>query len=90
MRGEGRTFHLTRDSRRSRFHAMVEDVDEGGFREVALSVHRGSRCVADVYVTVDEITREPIVYITAGGDGQGDHEIIVRPLRQAPEAVTFE
>ena len=90
MRGQGRTFHLTRDGRRSRYEAMVEHIDEGGFREVALSVHRGTRCVADVYVTVDEAARELIVYITADGDGQGDHDIIVRPLRPAPVAVECE
>ena len=48
------------------------------------------KCVADIYFTVDHDTKEPVVFITARGDGDGDHVITVYPLRAPAQAVEVD
>lgn len=69
---------------------MVEHIREDGYNEVAVSIHRGLDCVADVYITIDPDFFQPVVYITASGGGNGDHDIIVRPLKDKQIAVEYE
>lgn len=46
--------------------------------------------VADVYITVDRVTLEPKILITTNGDGDGEHQIVVRPLLPKHKAVTYD
>lgn len=90
MRGRGKKFTIAREGRRSQYQGMVEHVDDGEYREIAVSIHRDRKCVADVYITIDEATFKPVVYVTAGGEGDEDHDIIARPLKSKEEAVEYE
>jgi len=46
-------------------------------------------CVADTFFTVDSKTGEPMILITADGDGDGDKQITIYPMRAANKAVVL-
>ena len=45
-----------------------------------------TNCVADILIGVTK-DGEPRVMITTGGDGEGDHDVAVYPLRKRENAV---
>lgn len=65
--------------------------DKGLYEEVRVSVFdKAKDCVADVLVTLDQEGNEPRVLITSGGDGDGDKNIAVFPMRPASDAVEVD
>ena len=90
MRRRGRKFSISREGHDSGYQAMVEHIVDDGYREVAVSFHCGGQCVADIYITVDPDTLQPVVYVTADGEGDDDHKIVVHPLKPKEDAVKFE
>lgn len=63
--------------------------DSGIYEEVRISAfNKEGDCCADVLLTLsDSGNGAPVVYVTANGDGNGDHQITIRPLLPANEAV---
>ncbi len=61
------------------------------YKEMAVSINRRSDgvCVADIYFSATE-DGEPKVLVTTDGEGDGDHNITIYPLRPIKEAVVEE
>ena len=68
---------------------LAGDADD--YKELAVSITRISdgECVADAYFTVTE-EGEPKVLFTTDGDGLGDKQLTVYPLRAADNAAVKE
>ena len=66
--------------------------DTGIYEEVRISAfNKEGDCCADVLLTLSDAGNgAPVLYVTANGDGDGDHQITIRPLLPADEAVTFK
>ena len=64
--------------------------DSGIYEEVRISAfNKEGDCCADVLLTLsDEGNGAPLIYVTADGEGNSDHQITIRPLLPAYEAVT--
>lgn len=63
--------------------------DKGIYEEVRVSVFDNTNdCCADILVTLeDKGMGAPKILITADGNGEGDHQILIRPMKPAVEAV---
>lgn len=65
---------------------------EGGYRELRVGIYDAKmNCIGDVIITLDvESQQFPRVLITTGGDGDGDHDVWVYPLRLKHVAVELQ
>lgn len=65
--------------------------DKGIYEEIRVSIFdKNNDCCADILVTLeDEGKGAPKVLITADGDGEGDHLILVQPMKAVTDAVTI-
>ena len=84
---------IIRDGRRTDYSLKAEiSGDPGIYEEISVSIYdKAGNCVGDAYFTVDEESGEPKIMMTLGGDGDGDKELTVYPLRELHEkAVIFE
>lgn len=86
---------IVKDSRPSGIGLVAEiggDHEDGKllYAEMRVGfVNAAGECIGDVFFTVTD-DGEPCVYITADGDGEGDHRITVFPLRAARNAVEVD
>jgi len=65
--------------------------DPGIYEEISVSIYdKDGECVGDVYFTVEAETGEPEILLTCDGNGDGDKQITVYPLRERDKAVVYE
>lgn len=62
--------------------------DPGIYDELRVGVYDGDNCVADVLVGLTE-KGEPRVLCTVNGDGDGDPQVAVFPLRPVDDAISI-
>lgn len=63
--------------------------DPGIYQEIRISAFKGADCIGDILVGLDE-SGELRVMVTADGDGDDDHQVLIFPQRSAENAVVFD
>lgn len=61
--------------------------DRGIYDEVGISILKGEECVADILIGLDGDIFKPRVLVTTGGDGNGDKDLAIHPLKPKWKAV---